>query len=94
MEITLPKPLAPGDVVRFHIAFHDKFPLSAARTGYKRDFIMGAQWFPKVGVLWRGEWNCHQYHNDTEFFSDFGTYNVNLTASRDLCCWRQRHPDG
>ena len=39
---------------------------------------MGAQWFPKVGVLWRGEWNCHQYHNDTEFFSDFGTYNVNL----------------
>ncbi len=39
---------------------------------------MGAQWFPKVGVLWHGAWNCHQYHDDTEFFSDFGTYNVNL----------------
>ena len=78
MEITLPKPLAPQEAVRFHIAFHDKFPLSAARTGYKRDFIMGAQWFPKVGVLWHGAWNCHQYHDDTEFFSDFGTYNVNL----------------
>jgi hypothetical protein len=79
MEITLPQPLAPGEAIRFHIAFHDKFPLSVARNGYKRDFIMGAQWFPKVGVLWHGAWNCHQYHADTEFFSDFGTYNVNLT---------------
>jgi hypothetical protein len=78
MEITLPKPLLPTQAVRFHIAFHDKFPLSIARNGYKRDFIMGAQWFPKVGVLWHGEWNCHQYHEDTEFFSDFGTYNVSL----------------
>ncbi len=79
MEITLPKPLAPGAAIRFQLAFHDKFPLSIARNGYKRDFIMGAQWFPKVGVLWHGEWNCHQYHADTEFFADFGTYNVNLT---------------
>ncbi len=79
MEVTLPKPLAPTEAIRFQIAFHDKFPLAVARSGYKRDFIMGAQWFPKVGVLWNGAWNCHQYHVDTEFFSDFGTYNVNLT---------------
>jgi hypothetical protein len=78
MEITLPKPLAPGEVIRFQLAFHDKFPLSVARNGYKRDFIMGAQWFPKIGVLWHGAWNCHQYHFDTEFFADFGTYNVIL----------------
>src|SRR5580704_15952904 len=78
-EITLPHPLAPNDSITFHIAFHDKFPLSVARNGYKRDFIMGGQWFPKVGVLWHGAWNCHQYHADTEFFADFGTYNVNLT---------------
>jgi Peptidase family M1 domain len=79
MEISLPKPLAPGEAIRFQLAFHDKFPLSAPRTGYTRDFIMGAQWFPKVGVLWHGAWNCHQFHADTEFFADFGTYNVNLT---------------
>jgi Peptidase family M1 domain len=79
MEVTLPKPLAPGKVVRFHLTFHDKFPLAIARSGYERDFIMGAQWFPKVGVLWHGAWNCHQYHADTEFFADFGVYNVKLT---------------
>jgi hypothetical protein len=79
MEITLPKPLGPGEIVRLQLAFHDKFPLAIARSGYKRDFIMGAQWFPKIGVMWHGGWNCHQYHADTEFFADFGTYNVNLT---------------
>jgi Peptidase family M1 domain len=79
MEITLPQPLGPGEAIRFQLAFHDKFPLSVARNGYKRDFIMGAQWFPKVGVFWNDAWNCHQYHLDTEFFADFGTYDVNLT---------------
>jgi hypothetical protein len=81
-EIALPRPLPAGESITFHIAFHDKFPLSVARNGYKRDFVMGAQWFPKVGVFWHGAWNCHQYHATTEFFSDFGTYTVRLTLPR------------
>jgi hypothetical protein len=82
-EITLPRPLAPNDSVTFHFIFHDKFPLAVARNGYKRDFIMGGQWFPKFGVFWHGAWNCHQYHSTTEFFSDFGTYNVRLTVPKN-----------
>jgi hypothetical protein len=27
-------------------------------------------------------WNCHQFHAATEFFSDFGSYNVSLTVPR------------
>jgi len=81
-EIPLPHPLAPNDSITFHIAFHDQFPLSVARNGYKRDFIMGAQWYPKPGVFWHGAWNCHQYHATTEFFSDFATFNVSLTLPR------------
>ena len=77
-EIPLPHPLAPNDSITFHLAFHDQFPLSVARNGYKRDFIMGAQWYPKPGVFWHGAWNCHQYHATTEFFSDFATFNVSL----------------
>lgn len=80
MEVPLPHALEPGETITFHIAFHDKFPESIARNGYKRDFMMGGQWFPKVGVFWHGAWNCHQYHATTEFFSDFGTYNVKLTV--------------
>ncbi len=81
-EVTLPHPLAPNDSITFHIAFHDQFPLSIARNGYKRDFIMGGQWYPKPGVFWHGAWNCHQYHATTEFFSDFATFNVHLTLPR------------
>jgi len=78
-EVQLPHPLAPGDTITFHLAFHDQFPLSIARNGWKRDFIMGGQWFPKPGLFWHGAWNCHQYHSTTEFFSDFGTFTVHLT---------------
>ena len=79
-EIPLPHPLAPNDSITFHLAFHDQFPLSVARNGYKRDFIMGGQWYPKPGVFWHGAWNCHQYHATTEFFSDFATFNVSLNV--------------
>jgi hypothetical protein len=81
-EIALPHPLASNDSITFHLAFHDQFPPSVARNGYKRDFIMGGQWYPKPGVFWHGAWNCHQYHATTEFFSDFATFTVNLTLPR------------
>jgi hypothetical protein len=79
-EVALPHPLAPGETITFHLTFHDQFPLSIARNGWKRDFIMGGQWYPKPGVFWHGAWNCHQYHSTTEFFSDFGVFNVKLTV--------------
>ncbi len=79
VEVKLPKPVPPGAEVQFTITFHDKLPEVLARTGYKDDFFMGAQWFPKVGVFWHGAWNCHQFHRNTEFFADFGTFDVRLT---------------
>ena len=77
--LTLPRPVAPGGSITFNLTFHDIFPESVARNGYKRDFLMGGQWYPKLGVFWHGAWNCHQYHADTEFFSDFATFDVRLT---------------
>jgi peptidase M1-like protein len=82
-QVKLPRPVAPNESVQFKIAFHDQFGQVFARTGYKRDFIMGAQWFPKVGVWWQGAWNCHQFHSTTEFFADFGTYDVKLTVPQN-----------
>ncbi|MBZ5655711.1 MAG: M1 family metallopeptidase [Acidobacteriia bacterium] len=82
-QVKLPRPIAPNESVQFKIAFHDQFGQVFARTGYKRDFIMGAQWFPKVGVWWQGAWNCHQFHSNTEFFADFGTFDVKLTVPQN-----------
>ncbi|HSY93835.1 MAG TPA: M1 family metallopeptidase [Candidatus Binatus sp.] len=79
VDLPLAKPIAPGAFVQFKIAFQTKFPETQARSGWKRDFVLGGQWFPKVGVWGHGDWNCHQYHNTTEFFADFGVYDVKLT---------------
>jgi peptidase M1-like protein len=80
VDLPLPKPIAPGAYVQFKIAFHEQMPETQARSGWKRDFVLGGQWFPKVGVWWHGAWNCHQYHATTEFFADFGVYDVKLTV--------------
>ena len=83
MQVTLPKPVAAGADVQFTMTFTDKLPRVVARTGYIRDFFMIGQWFPKVGAWWKGAWNCHQFHNNTEFFADFGTYVVKLTVPQN-----------
>jgi hypothetical protein len=83
-EVMLPKPLLPNEKITFHITFHAQFPEVVARTGYKRDFLLAGQWFPKVGVFWDGKWNCHQFHANSEFFADFGTYDVNVTIPRNF----------
>ena len=80
VDLHLPKPVAPGAYVQFKIAFHDQMPETQARSGWKRDFLLAGQWFPKVGVFWHGAWNCHQYHATTEFFADFGVYDVKVTV--------------
>ncbi|MGC2108184.1 MAG: M1 family metallopeptidase [Candidatus Korobacteraceae bacterium] len=82
-QVKLPRPVAPGEAVTFQIKFKATFPEVIARTGYKRTFLLAGQWFPKVGVWWNGSWNCHQFHAMTEFFADFGTYDVKVTLPKD-----------
>jgi len=82
-QVTLPKPVAPKASVQFRIVFHDQLPKVVERTGYAHDFDMVGQWFPKVGVWWKNAWNCHQFHATTEFFADFGTFDVKITLPQN-----------
>ena len=77
-EIRLPRPVAPGETIGVAIDFRSKLPRVSRRTGYKGDFYLVAQWFPKIGVLQESGWNCHQFHAWSEFFSDFGDYDVSV----------------
>ena len=83
VQARLPQPIPPNGYAQFKIRFHDQFPQTVERTGWNHDFLLGGQWFPKVGVWWQGAWNCHQFHYDTEFFADFGVYDVKLTVPQD-----------
>ena len=83
MAVTLPEPVGPGETITLDIAFTAKIPRPFARTGAIGNYFFIAQWFPKIGVLdAAGRWNCHQFHVGTEFFADFGVYDVRMTVPR------------
>ncbi len=80
MKIPLEVPLPAGQRIELEMEFTVKLPQTLVRMGYSgRDFMI-AQWFPKMAVLEKeGSWNAHQYHFNSEFFSDFGDYRVSIT---------------
>ena len=84
MKVLLPEPLPPGEVITLEIGFLSKLPQVFARSGYKGNFFMVAQWFPKIGVWENGAWNCHQYHSESEFYADFGIFEVEITVPEDF----------
>jgi hypothetical protein len=81
MRLPLSLPLSPQESLIIKIEFMVKLPEILFRMGYSgKDFMIG-QWFPKMAVLQEdGTWNAHQYHFNSEFFADFGTYDVSITV--------------
>ena len=82
VEVPLDAPVAPGQTIEVQITWTSHVPRTFSRTGAIGNYFFIAQWFPKIGVLQEGGWNCHQFHSVTEFFSDFGTYDVRLTVPK------------
>jgi len=81
MELKLAEPVLPGQSIRLKIEFILTIPQIFSRTGAEGDYFFIAQWFPKIGVLQsNGQWNCHQFHYNSEFFADYGMYRVWLTV--------------
>lgn len=84
VRVLLPREIGPGESIRLEFDFKVRLPEIIARTGYADNFFLIGQWFPKIGVLQDGgNWNCHQFHANSEFFSDFGVYNVRIALPRN-----------
>lgn len=82
-RVRLPEVVRSGGSVVATIEWTAKVPRVRRRTGYKDDFLFIAQWFPKLGVYESGNgWNCHQFHASTEFFADYGSYDVEIDLPR------------
>jgi hypothetical protein len=78
-SVTLPQEVEAGQTILLQIEFESKVPRPISRTGVINDYYFIAQWFPKIGVFEDGRWNCHQYHSSSEYFADYGTYDVRIT---------------
>ncbi len=80
LRVPLDWSVVPGQAIEIDLEWTARVPRTFARTGRLGQYYFIAQWFPKIGVLEDAGWNCHQFHAATEFFSDFGTYDVTLTV--------------
>ena len=80
LAVPLDRAVAPGETIDVQFAWTAKVPRTFARTGRVGNYYFVAQWFPKIGVFEDRGWNCHQFHAATEFFADFGSYDVTLTV--------------
>lgn len=80
VELPLAEPVQPGSTIEVQMKFTAQLPEVFARTGYEGDFHLVGQWFPKIGVRVGETWECKPFHANTEFFADFGVYDVTLTV--------------
>lgn len=92
VRLDLPAAVAPGAHAVLDIEFFDQLPRVIARTGWFGSFHLVGQWFPKIGVLeLAGErgateprWNVHEFHVNSEFYADFGSFDVSLTVPKGV----------
>ncbi|MES2316126.1 MAG: M1 family metallopeptidase [Pseudomonadota bacterium] len=90
VRFDLPAPVAPGASTVLDIDFLTQLPRVIARTGYFGSYHLVGQWYPKMAVLElpgeRGatapRWNAHEHHQHSEFYGDFGYFDVKLTVPK------------
>ncbi|HET9047778.1 MAG TPA: M1 family metallopeptidase [Chiayiivirga sp.] len=92
VRLDLPEPVAAGATLTLDIDFFDQLPRVVARTGWFGSFHLVGQWYPKIGVLElpgeRGavapRWNVHEFHVHSEFYADFGRFDVTLNVPTEV----------
>ena len=92
VRLDLPEPVEPGAELALDIDFFNQLPRVVARTGWFGSFHLVGQWYPKIGVLElpgeRGaeaaRWNVHEFHLHSEFYADFGRFDVTLDVPSEV----------
>lgn len=90
--LKLARPVSAGQSTTLRMRFLTQLPRAIARSGHAGGLYMAAQWFPKVAVLERaGErgaselrWNAHEYHFLSEFYADFGRFDVTIELPKSM----------
>ena len=78
----LPVPVAPGQSMRIKVGWTSRFPRNFDRTGAIDDYFLAVHWFPKLGAFDQAGWVARQFFANTEFFADFGNYDVRISVPR------------
>jgi hypothetical protein len=79
VRVPLPAPVEPGASLTIELAWESRLPGLVLRTGFVGSFHMAGQWFPKLARLEPdGRWAHFPFERLSEFYADFGDYDVTL----------------
>ncbi len=82
-KIILNNPLKPGDKCSISTPFLVKIPTVFSRLGHDKQTYNITQWYPKPAVYDINGWNQMPYLNQGEFYSEFGSFDVNITLPKN-----------
>lgn len=80
IKVILPQPLKPGDSATIATPFKVQLPSYFSRSGFADGEFMVCQWYPKPAVFDKDGWHEMPYLDMGEFYSEYASYNVNLTV--------------
>ena len=85
-RVPLTQPLPPGATIVLNVSFVTQLPFIVERMGWVETFHAVAQWFPKLARLQTdGTWRHFPYEALSEFYADFGDYDVTLDIPESFC---------
>ena len=83
-KIILNKPIKPGTSIRIQTPFKVKIPdAKFSRLGHVGQSYMITQWYPKPAVYDKDGWHEIPYLDQGEFYSEFGSFEVNITLPKN-----------
>ncbi|NOZ61848.1 MAG: M1 family metallopeptidase [Calditrichaeota bacterium] len=83
----LKEPLLPGERLSVSFRFNmkiRKFNMQYDKGGYSGDLFEISQWYPKVCVYDRHGWDADANHFLGEFYGEFGSYKVTISAPENF----------
>ncbi|NLN73841.1 MAG: hypothetical protein GX140_06315 [Bacteroidales bacterium] len=78
-KLTLPSPLLPNSSINIQTSFLLKIPKLFSRLGHSDNAYYISQWYPKPAVYDRHGWHTMNYIDYGEFYSEFGSFDVEIT---------------
>ena len=79
--LKLSEGLKPGESIQITTPFKVKIPSgSISRLGHIGQSYQITQWYPKPAVYDQNGWNAMPYLNQGEFYSEFGSFDVQITV--------------
>lgn len=82
-RLVLNKPLLSNQKIEITTSFRVKLPNIFSRLGHEKQLYCITQWYPKPAVYDVNGWNTMPYLDQGEFYSEFGRFDVSITAPKD-----------